>query len=111
MIDVGEQARCIRHLESRIDADKEARRRDQGFKRTELNAFDHPRNFADLAGGVNADLDPHFFVAADALLNFLCDRTLRIVDRTLPDLHFALRRGGAGIARDGQCGQRAKIST
>ena len=97
--DIREQAGRIRHLESRIDAHEEARRRDQRFERAELNAFDHARNLSDLAGWEDTDLDSYIFIAADPFLDFLRDRVLRIVDRAVADFHFHLGCRSPGVSR------------
>ena len=45
---VVKQRRRVWHLECGVDADKKAWRRNEGFLGAELNAFNLPRNFAQL---------------------------------------------------------------
>ena len=57
LLDRTDEARGGQHFEALIDADEEFRRNDRGLDRTELRAFDLPRDRAELARRKDLGLD------------------------------------------------------
>ena len=92
------------HFETLVDADVEFRRYDRAFDRAELQAFDLARHRAELAGGIELDLDAVAGILFQQGLEQPGELFRRVVDGRRTDLHhIGLVVGARGAERHDQC--------
>ena len=82
-----QKARRGQHLEALVDADEELRRHDRAFDRAELHALDLARHRAQLAGGIDLDLDAAARILFDHGGKAAAELLRRVVDGRGADLH------------------------